>query len=222
VGKRKSGGSSLKGCLTAVGYFFLAVVLIIVWQILGTLPEGFGPLGKTIRIKAHTYDGVVLDDATGQPIQAAVVVAALSTRHPANALSGILSLGHYYEPVPLDYSIQYTGASGRYSFPLVDIRRRLNWRVKPVKLELFVYRRGYVGYSNQAIFEGRKSSVKSDLRSDKGKIIRLKPWQEGFDHFEHHSFLNTSVPIENYEEARPVKELFNWEFKMWESQQKWR
>lgn len=126
------------------------------------------------------FDGQVIDVATSEPLQGATVVAVWSFDR------GDGLIGPYGSQV-LETK---TDQAGRYRVPRPRVKVH-GRHVRLVSFELVVYKRGYVGYRSDALYEGGGRHDFS-LRHNK---VELRKWREGDSHARHLLFLSAPVAV---------------------------
>jgi hypothetical protein len=129
----------------------------------------------------------VLDDNTSEPIQGASVVAIWSYDQ-GDGLTG---------PAGSEVVEVKTDQAGRYRIPEAPLKVRGPY-VRLVSFELVVYKRGYVGYRSDAVFEG---GARSDFALRQNRV-KLRKWRESDSHAQHLLFL---------EPPPTVQQLAKWE-----------
>jgi hypothetical protein len=199
-----------KGCgclLVAAGLFLVVYVGLAI----DGVDEGCFPLLKRVSFPSGAYRGTVVDAGTGLPIEGAVVVTAIAAGHTVNDWKAFrqMGVGRTVETV-LDWSVGRTGPDGAYSFPKEPVRRWMHWRTGKPEFRVFVYKKGYVGYGNGAVFDGHRA-VNKPAEAVPGPVTRvaLQPWQPGYDHLKHVEFLNRSLP--SWGDDSEAAKAFSWE-----------
>jgi hypothetical protein len=127
------------------------------------------------------FDGQVLDDNTSEPIQGASVVAIWSYDQG----DGLLG------PAGSEVIEVKTDQAGRYRIPEAPLKIR-GAHVRLVSFELVVYKRGYVGYRSNAVFEG---GARSDFALRQNRV-KLRKWRETDSHAQHLLFLEAPPTVE--------------------------
>jgi hypothetical protein len=120
------------------------------------------------------FDGQVVDLATGEPIADAVVVGTWAYDR------GDGFIGPYGSET---YSTT-TDAAGRYRVPPARLSVR-GGTVRLVAFHLVVYKRGFLGYRSDALYEG---GARSDFTVRHNRV-ELRKWRETDSHAEHLLFL---------------------------------
>jgi hypothetical protein len=138
------------------------------------------------------FDGQIVDELTGEPIPEAVVVGVWSF----DTGDGFIGPGG-------SHTAQVrTDAAGRYRIPAL---RRLprGSRLRLVAFNLFVYKRGYVGYRSDADLAGGR---RRDFTVRHNRIA-LEKWNDRFSHAEHLVYL--AAPPDVSRAARWERQLAN-------------
>lgn len=126
------------------------------------------------------FDGQVVDAATSEPIADAVVVGVWSYDR------GDGFIGPYGSET---YNTT-TDATGRYRIPAAALTVRGS-TVRLVSFHAVVYKRGYLGYRSDALYEG---GVRADFTVRHNRV-ELRKWRETDSHAEHLLFLATPRPL---------------------------
>lgn len=129
--------------------------------------------------------GVVVDAKTGKPVEGAVVVMEWTMTK---------GLGNTYHETYQVYE-RVTDKDGKFSVPGV-----LNPLVDAPTMA--VYKRGYVCWSNGYTFDGKMEKDEKPIGSDMN--IRLETWREGWSHYAHMRFFQTTVYLGHTELFREV------------------
>jgi hypothetical protein len=120
------------------------------------------------------FDGQIVDRATGEPVQDAVVVGVWSYDRGDGFIgpSGSETI-----------SVQ-TDEAGRYRIARAPLRKRGS-SLRLVSFHLVVYKRGYAGYRSDELFEG---GARRDFTGRHNRI-ELEKWRERDSHAGHLLFL---------------------------------
>ncbi len=120
------------------------------------------------------FDGQIVDEATGEPVQDAVVVGVWSYDRGDGfiAPSGSETI-----------SVQ-TDEAGRYRIDRAPLRKRGS-SLRLVSFHLVVYKRGYASYRSDQLLEG---GARRDFTGRHNRI-ELQKWRERDSHAEHLLFL---------------------------------
>ncbi len=142
------------------------------------------------------FDGQILDQTTGEPVQDAVVVGVWSYDHGDGFIGPSGS-----ETV----SVQ-TDSAGRYRIPRAPMRKR-GQAMRLVSFHLVVYKRGYASYRSDALFEG---GSRRDFTSRHNRIELIK-WRERDSHAQHLLFLappREVMRVADWEQAQANLDLY--------------
>jgi len=133
------------------------------------------------------FDGQVIDEATGEPIDKATVVGIWSYDRGDGFIGPAGSESYETE----------TDAAGRYRVPTapMGIRGR---SVRLVAFSLVIYKRGYVGYRSESTPDGEP---RTDFTVRQNKV-NLRKWRESDSHAEHLAYLSP---------PRAIQSLVGWE-----------
>jgi hypothetical protein len=124
------------------------------------------------------FDGQIVDQATGEPIQDAVVVGVWSYDRGDGFIS----------PSGSETISVQTDEAGRYRIGRAPLRKR-GASLRLVSFQLVVYKRGYASYRSDALFEdGKRSGARRDFTGRHNRI-ELEKWRERDSHAEHLLFL---------------------------------
>ncbi len=124
------------------------------------------------------FDGQIVDQATGEPIQDAVVVGVWSYDRGDGFIS----------PSGSETISVQTDEAGRYRIGRAPLRKR-GASLRLVSFQLVVYKRGYASYRSDALFEGgARSGARRDFTGRHNRI-ELEKWRERDSHAEHLLFL---------------------------------
>ena len=124
------------------------------------------------------FDGQIVDQATGEPIQDAVVVGMWSYDRGDGFIS----------PSGSETISVQTDEAGRYRIARAPLRKR-GASLRLVSFQLVVYKRGYAGYRSNALFvDGTRSGARRDFTGRHNRI-ELEKWRERDSHAEHLLFL---------------------------------
>jgi hypothetical protein len=127
------------------------------------------------------FDGQVVDETTAEPLQGATVVGVWSYDRG----DGLVA------PYGSEVAETKTDQAGRYRIPEAPLSIR-GPQVRLVAFDLIVYKRGYVAYRSDALFEGG-SRTDFTLRHNK---VKLRKWREADSHASHLLFLDAPPNIE--------------------------
>jgi hypothetical protein len=124
------------------------------------------------------FDGQIVDQATGAPIQDAVVVGVWSYDRGDGFIS----------PSGSETISVQTDEAGRYRIGRAPLRKR-GTSLRLVSFQLVVYKRGYASYRSDALFQaGTRAGVRRDFTGRHNRI-ELEKWRERDSHAEHLLFL---------------------------------
>lgn len=124
------------------------------------------------------FDGQIVDEATGEPIQDAVVVGVWSYDRGDGFIS----------PSGSETISVQTDEAGRYRIGRAPLRKR-GASLRLVSFQLVVYKRGYASYRSDALFEaGVRAGARRDFTGRHNRI-ELEKWRERDSHAEHLMFL---------------------------------
>jgi hypothetical protein len=124
------------------------------------------------------FDGQIVDEATGEPIQDAVVVGVWSYDRGDGFIS----------PSGSETISVQTDEAGRYRIGRAPLRKR-GASLRLVSFQLVVYKRGYASYRSDALFEaGVRAGARRDFTGRHNRI-ELEKWRERDSHAEHLLFL---------------------------------
>ncbi len=126
------------------------------------------------------FDGQVVDAATSEPIADAVVVGVWSYDR------GDGFIGPYGSET---YNTT-SDATGRYRIPPAKLSVR-GGTVRLVSFHLVVYKRGFLGYRSDALYEG---GARTDFTVRHNRVD-LRKWRETDSHAEHLLFLASPRPL---------------------------
>lgn len=127
------------------------------------------------------FDGQVLDEQTAEPLQGATVVGVWSY----DVGDGLIA------PLGSEVVEVKTDQAGRYRIPNAPMQLR-GATVRLVAFDLVVYKRGYVAYRSDSLFEG---GSRSDFTLRHNKVL-LRKWREGDSHAQHLLFLAAPDAVE--------------------------
>jgi hypothetical protein len=124
------------------------------------------------------FDGQIVDQATGEPIQDAVVVGVWSYDRGDGFIS----------PSGSETISVQTDEAGRYRIGRAPLRKR-GASLRLVSFRLVVYKRGYASYRSDALFQdGTRAGARRDFTGRHNRI-ELEKWRERDSHAEHLLFL---------------------------------
>jgi hypothetical protein len=142
------------------------------------------------------FDGQIVDEATGEPIQDAVVVGVWSYDRGDGFIS----------PSGSETISVQTDEAGRYRIGRAPMHKR-GATLRLVSFQLVVYKRGYASYRSDALFEGGgRAGARRDFTGRHNRI-ELEKWRERDSHAEHLLFL--SPPREVVRVARWERQQAN-------------
>jgi hypothetical protein len=127
------------------------------------------------------FDGQVVDESTSEPLQGATVVGVWSYDRGDGFIA----------PYGSEVVEVKTDQAGRYRIPKAKLSVRGAW-VRLVAFELVVYKRGYVAYRSDAVYEGG-GRTDFTLRHNK---VKLRKWREADSHAAHLLFLAAPPHVE--------------------------
>ncbi|MCA9663649.1 MAG: hypothetical protein KC486_35290 [Myxococcales bacterium] len=133
------------------------------------------------------FDGQVVDESTGEPVDRATVVGIWSYDRGDGFIGPYGSESYETE----------TDAAGRYRIPPAELAIRGS-TVRLVAFTLVIYKRGYVGYRSESTLEGEP---RTDFTVRHNKI-GLRKWRESDSHADHLDYL--AAP-------RVIQRLASWE-----------
>ncbi len=173
---------------------------------------------RPLTVKQGSYTGVVLDDATGQPIEGAAVYMIWNTRRRFSVIEGMLSFDHYSEYGTLGEVLAFTGSDGRYAVPDKTFRQWKHWRTKVLPVEVLIYKKDYVAYDEDSLYfpdgpHGPQTMPK-DYFLKSNNVVRLKPWQDDYLHWTHLNFINNTIRDASRENQDIFQDLLMWEEKI--------
>lgn len=195
--------SLLKTGTLIVGLPLLAIVLMVL--------DASDVIRRPVIIGAGSYTGAVTDGATGRPIDGAAVYMAWQSKRSRNPLEGVFAWDSYTKPAYLGETLAYTDAQGRYKAPEKAIVRWINWRMSRPRVEVLIYKKGYVGYNNNMSFDGRNMIKFTGMFRKKDNDVRLQPWQEGYSHHDHYHYMEDILIWSGQEINKLVNSLIIWE-----------
>jgi hypothetical protein len=124
------------------------------------------------------FDGQIVDQATGEPIQDAVVVGVWSYDRGDGFIS----------PSGSETISVQTDEAGRYRIGRAPLHKR-GASLRLVSFQLVVYKRGYASYRSDALFQaGARAGARRDFTGRHNRI-ELEKWRERDSHAEHLLFL---------------------------------
>jgi hypothetical protein len=124
------------------------------------------------------FDGQIVDQATGEPIQDAVVVGVWSYDRGDGFIS----------PSGSETISVQTDEAGRYRIGRAPLRKR-GASLRLVSFRLVVYKRGYASYRSDAVFQaGSRAGARRDFTGRHNRI-ELEKWRDRDSHAEHLLFL---------------------------------
>lgn len=142
------------------------------------------------------FDGQIVDQATGEPIQDAVVVGVWSYDRGDGFIA----------PSGSETISVHTDEAGRYRIGRAPLRKR-GASLRLVSFRLVVYKRGYASYRSDALFvDGSRSGARRDFTGRHNRI-ELEKWRERDSHAEHLLFL--AAPREVVRVARWERQQAN-------------
>jgi hypothetical protein len=127
------------------------------------------------------FDGQIVDQATGEPVQDAVVVGVWSYDRGDGFIAP-----HGSETI----SVQ-TDEAGRYRIGRAPLHKRGS-SLRLVSFHLVVYKRGYASYRSDLLFEG---GTRRDFTGRHNRI-ELQKWRERDSHAQHLLFLAPPREVE--------------------------
>lgn len=127
------------------------------------------------------FDGQIVDASTGEPIVDATIVAVWTYAH-GDGLIG---------PYGSEVREIKTDEAGRYRIP-PSSQDRPGATARLVSFQLIVYKRGYVGYRSNVLFDG---SPRSDFTTRHNRIQMTK-WRDADSHAQHLLFLGAPRSIQ--------------------------
>ncbi len=129
---------------------------------------------------AGPFDGQVIDENTGEPIQGATVVGVWSYDE-GDGLVG---------PSGSEVFEKKTDQAGRYRIPVAP-RHKRGSHLRLVSFQLVVYKRGYVGYRSDRHLDG---SSRSDFTLRHNRVL-LRKWRDTDSHAQHLVFLAAPATV---------------------------
>lgn len=120
------------------------------------------------------FDGQIVDQATGEPVQDAVVVGVWSFDRGDGFIA----------PAGSETISVQTDEAGRYRIARAPLRKRGS-SLRLVSFHLIVYKRGYTSYRSDLLFEG---GARRDFTGRHNRI-ELHKWRERDSHAQHLLFL---------------------------------
>lgn len=126
------------------------------------------------------FDGQVVDGATSEPIADAVVVGVWAYDRGDG----------FVGPHGSETYSTTTDATGRYRIPAAKLDVRGS-TVRLVSFHVVVYKRGFLGYRSDALYEG---GVRADFTVRHNRV-ELRKWRETDSHAEHLLFLASPRPL---------------------------
>ncbi len=185
----------LRVALQVFGALFLLVLAMVGYQFLDADLGRGSILRKPVRIAAGSFDGKVMDEATGRPIQGAAVYIAWKVDRRLNRLESILHIDKYMDWTFLGEELAFTDSTGRYELPRRTISRWVHWRMSWPKFEVLVYKPGYVAFDNVMGFDGINYTDPTQEFTGRDDVVKLKPWEERFSHANHYSFIRSILDL---------------------------
>jgi hypothetical protein len=167
-------------------------------------------------IPPGSWTGTVVDAASGAPVPGAAVYMKWTTEHdlnPLEAIRGILA-GHHHprDRTFIGDAMTYTDARGRYALPDREFSRTVNWRSKLYELNVWIYRKGYIGYSNNHPFREVARELPYNAYPREEAVVKLEPWREGLSRARHFEFLNTTTYGMSPSYSLEFDALYQWEY----------
>ncbi len=137
--------------------------------------------------------GTVIDAENGQPLEGAVVLVEWTKTHGIGE--------HWTESYKVAEVL--TDKNGKFSLP-----GEYNPSVDPPNLT--IYKKGYVAWNNELLFPTYKK--RTNFSWDRGLLIKLDKFNEGYSHNDHVSFIRTSIGSSmNLMSKKTMYNAFNWE-----------
>jgi len=136
------------------------------------------------------FDGQVIDESTGEPVDNASVVAIWSYDRGDGFIG----------PNGSEVYETETDAAGRYRIPKAPLKIR-GRTVRLVAFSLVIYKRGYVGYRSESTPDG---APRTDFTVRQNKVS-LRKWRESDSHAEHLAYLTP---------PRAIQSLSAWEVEL--------
>ncbi|MFO7561820.1 MAG: carboxypeptidase-like regulatory domain-containing protein [Enhygromyxa sp.] len=133
------------------------------------------------------FDGQIVDQSTGEPVQDAVVVGVWSYDRGDGFIA----------PAGSETISVQTDEAGRYRIARAPLRKRGS-SLRLVSFHLVVYKRGYASYRSDLLFEG---GARRDFTGRHNRI-ELQKWRERDSHAQHLLFLGA---------PREVARVAGWE-----------
>ena len=171
---------------------------------------------KNVTVKEGSYTGRVIDAETGKPIEGAAVYMGWYTHKDLNILEGLAQLGGHSEYYFLGEALAFTDTDGRYKVPSEILSQKLHWRAKKPKVEVLIYKKGYVAYNNEMGFDGNERFIIENPREHFKKednLVILQPWKPGFSHYSHVEIINDLHHWASNQMDSKLESLYMWEWK---------
>lgn len=171
---------------------WIALALLGSLTLLGTPSLGCAPIVRPAPFKGARnqvtdtsllgpFDGQIVDAATGEPIQDAVVVGVWSYDRGDGFIAP-----HGSETITVQ-----TDEAGRYRIGRAPLRKRGS-SLRLVSFHLVVYKRGYASYRSDALMEG---GARRDFTGRHNRI-ELDKWRDRDSHADHLLFLAPPREVE--------------------------
>jgi hypothetical protein len=200
--------------LAVVTISALMFILLLIFVILDSdLGHDFY-LKKSVKVKEGSYTGRVVDAETGEPIEGAAVYMGWWSRKKLNFLEGLARLESHSEYYYIGEVLAFTDLYGRYKVPTEMLSRRLHWRTKRPDARVLIYKKGYVAYNNEIVFDGHKLFVVEKPEGHfqrRGNLVNLRPWEDDFSHRQHFYFISSSFKGSKYKAQKEIVDLARWE-----------
>lgn len=135
------------------------------------------------------FDGVVMDQSTGNPLASALVVGTWAFQDTGGL--GVPESSHTVSVV--------TGSDGTYSLPSVPAGRQFAGLLR--RFTLVVYKAGFVGYRSDLRFEDR--SPRHNFVQH-GNVVRLDRFPASESHVRHLVFLGSGAALRGAAQAEII------------------
>ncbi len=205
----RNGPSPMKGwkflLLTAgifVGVILLGIVLLVLdfW------------VKRPIVLWAGSYNGRVTDGATGAPLEGAAVYMSWTAARRLNPLEHLFMWDRYRDHEFVWEALVYTDAQGYYRAPEENIYRWFRIRTGSPEVKVVVYKKGYVAYASDAVFDGKNTiDAPRDYFRKKGNVVSLLKWKNNYSPEFHYYFIKRRIIGNDKKISNAILNMADWE-----------